>query len=98
MLRIGRALRFTVGLVLLGVCSPIAGSGLARSNEPALDAEIARPWMGHFDGMILRIGRETVTYVSNIFEYYVAYKLVVDEQNEHARAREQAAPRQPGGP
>ena len=40
-----------------------------------------------------RIGRETVTYVSNIFKYYVAYKLVVDEQNERARAREQAPPR-----
>jgi membrane-bound lytic murein transglycosylase MltF len=40
-----------------------------------------------------RIGRETVTYVSNIFKYYVAYRLVVDEQNERARAREQVAPR-----
>jgi membrane-bound lytic murein transglycosylase MltF len=32
------------------------------------------------------VGRETVQYVSNIFEYYVAYKLVV----EHARSREAA--------
>jgi membrane-bound lytic murein transglycosylase MltF len=27
-----------------------------------------------------RIGRETVTYVSNIYKYYIAYKLVVEEQ------------------
>ena len=26
-----------------------------------------------------RIGRETVTYVSNIYKYYVAYKLVAAE-------------------
>ena len=26
-----------------------------------------------------RIGRETVTYVSNIFKYYVAYRLAMDE-------------------
>src|SRR5262249_49710700 len=28
----------------------------------------------------LRIGRETVQYVSNIFKYYVAYRLVEDER------------------
>ena len=26
-----------------------------------------------------RIGRETVTYVSNIYKYYVAYRLAMDE-------------------
>jgi membrane-bound lytic murein transglycosylase MltF len=29
-----------------------------------------------------RIGRETVTYVSNIFKYYVAYTLVRDAQQK----------------
>ena len=29
-----------------------------------------------------RIGRETVTYVSNIFKYYVAYKLVEEQREE----------------
>ena len=28
-----------------------------------------------------RIGRETVTYVSNIYKYYVAYNLIVEENN-----------------
>ena len=33
------------------------------------------------------IGRETVTYVSNIYKYYVAYTLTVDEMAEKAKAR-----------
>jgi len=33
-----------------------------------------------------KIGRETVTYVSNIYKYYIAYSLV----NEQATARKQA--------
>jgi hypothetical protein len=27
-----------------------------------------------------RIGRETVNYVSNIFKYYLAYRLIVDKE------------------
>jgi hypothetical protein len=33
-----------------------------------------------------KIGKETVTYVSNIFKYYVAYRLIMD-----ARAEKEAA-------
>jgi membrane-bound lytic murein transglycosylase MltF len=29
-----------------------------------------------------RIGRETVQYVSNIYKYYIAYGLIVDELNK----------------
>jgi membrane-bound lytic murein transglycosylase MltF len=35
-----------------------------------------------------RIGRETVTYVSNIFKYYVAYQLVAAAEQERAAARQ----------
>jgi hypothetical protein len=28
------------------------------------------------------IGRETVTYVSNIYKYYIAYKLAVQRKGE----------------
>ncbi len=35
-----------------------------------------------------RIGRETVTYVSNIYKYYIAYKLVSDEMAEKAKAKQ----------
>ncbi|MGH9400296.1 MAG: transglycosylase SLT domain-containing protein, partial [Thermoanaerobaculia bacterium] len=33
-----------------------------------------------------KIGRETVTYVANIYKYYVAYKLIVETQEERQRA------------
>ncbi|HSP19375.1 MAG TPA: transglycosylase SLT domain-containing protein, partial [Myxococcaceae bacterium] len=36
-----------------------------------------------------KIGQETVTYVSNIFKYYVAYQLVAQAQEERARAIQQ---------
>jgi membrane-bound lytic murein transglycosylase MltF len=36
-----------------------------------------------------RIGMETVTYVANIYKYYVAYKLVAQQQEEREKARQQ---------
>jgi membrane-bound lytic murein transglycosylase MltF len=33
-----------------------------------------------------KIGRETVTYVSNIFKYYIAYRLVLDRKQERDAA------------
>ena len=35
-----------------------------------------------------KIGYETVTYVSNIFKYYVAYQLIEDALNEREQAKE----------
>ena len=35
-----------------------------------------------------RIGPETVGYVSNIYKYYVAYKLISENEAERKRARE----------
>ena len=35
-----------------------------------------------------KIGRETVTYVANIYKYYVAYKLAVENQAERKKLRE----------
>jgi membrane-bound lytic murein transglycosylase MltF len=36
-----------------------------------------------------KIGQETVTYVSNIFKYYVAYQLVAEAETERDSARKQ---------
>jgi membrane-bound lytic murein transglycosylase MltF len=36
-----------------------------------------------------RIGRETVTYVANIYKYYIAYKLVVENMAERRKAKEE---------
>ena len=47
-------------------------------------------WFGNVEQIASeRIGRETVTYVSNIYKYYVAYSLVVAGR-ESARGREGA--------
>ena len=44
-------------------------------------------WFGNVERVASeRIGRETVTYVSNIYKYYVTYRLLSDE-----RARREAA-------
>jgi hypothetical protein len=36
-----------------------------------------------------KIGMETTTYVRNILKYYVAYKLMLENQAEQRKAREQ---------
>jgi membrane-bound lytic murein transglycosylase MltF len=33
-----------------------------------------------------KIGRETVTYVANIYKYYIAYKLITETQDERRRS------------
>jgi membrane-bound lytic murein transglycosylase MltF len=35
-----------------------------------------------------KIGGETVTYVANIYKYYIAYRLITENQEENRRARE----------
>ncbi|RPI04662.1 MAG: lytic transglycosylase F, partial [Zetaproteobacteria bacterium] len=35
-----------------------------------------------------KIGRETVTYVSNIYKYYLAYRMVTEERGEREKAKE----------
>jgi membrane-bound lytic murein transglycosylase MltF len=68
-----------------------AGPGRVRQ----LRAEAARRglnpnvWFGNVERVASeRIGRETVTYVSNIYKYYVAYKLL---QSENKRKKAAAA-------
>ena len=41
-----------------------------------------------------RIGRETVTYVSNIYKYYITYRLVSDQQNRREAAKAALGKRQ----
>jgi membrane-bound lytic murein transglycosylase MltF len=43
-----------------------------------------------------KIGRETVTYVSNIYKYYIAYKLITEEM-EDRRKMKQEVEKQLGG-
>jgi len=55
-----------------------------EAEKRGLDANV---WFDNVEQIASeRIGRETVTYVSNIYKYYVAYKLIVED-----RARREAA-------
>jgi membrane-bound lytic murein transglycosylase MltF len=55
-----------------------------EARKRGLDPNV---WFGNVEQIASeRIGRETVTYVSNIYKYYVAYQLVTEE-----RARREAA-------
>ncbi len=35
-----------------------------------------------------RIGRETVTYVSNIYKYYIAYRLITEQRARRDEAKQ----------
>jgi len=49
----------------------------AETKKRGLDPNV---WFGNVERVASeRIGRETVTYVSNIYKYYVAYKLISAE-------------------
>jgi membrane-bound lytic murein transglycosylase MltF len=46
-------------------------------------------WFGNVEYIAAeRIGSETVTYVSNIYKYYIAYRLVLDAREETEQAKE----------
>ncbi|MFJ3456424.1 transglycosylase SLT domain-containing protein [Scandinavium goeteborgense] len=48
-------------------------------------------WFGNVENVAAeKIGAETVTYVSNIYKYYIAYRLVIDELARKQKAVEQS--------
>jgi membrane-bound lytic murein transglycosylase MltF len=67
-----------------------AGPGRVRqlrrvAEQRGLDPNV---WFGNVEQIASeRIGRETVTYVANIFKYYVAYRLVLEETERRAAAK-----------
>jgi membrane-bound lytic murein transglycosylase MltF len=57
-----------------------------EAEKRGLDKNV---WFGNVEQIASeRIGRETVTYVGNIYKYYVAYRLVVEENERRTAARE----------
>ena len=68
---------------LMTFASYNAGPGRLRqlrreAKERGLNPNV---WFGNVERVASeRIGRETVTYVSNIFKYYVSYRLLADQQ------------------
>jgi membrane-bound lytic murein transglycosylase MltF len=67
-----------------------AGPGRVRqlrreAEKRGLDPNV---WFGNVEQIASeRIGRETVTYVSNIYKYYVAYRLVSEENERRTAAK-----------
>ena len=77
---------------LFAFASYNAGPGRIRQlrKEAATRGLDPNVWFGNVEQIASeRIGRETVTYVSNIYKYYVAYKLVVAERQRRAAAKEE---------
>ena len=68
---------------LFAFASYNAGPGRIRQlrKETAKRGLDPNLWFGNVEQIASeRIGRETVTYVSNIYKYYIAYKLVADQR------------------
>jgi membrane-bound lytic murein transglycosylase MltF len=67
-----------------------AGPGRLRQlrNEAEKRGLDRNVWFGNVERVASeRIGRETVTYVSNIYKYYITYKLVADQRERREAAK-----------
>ena len=63
----------------------------AETEKRGLDRNV---WFGNVERVASeRIGRETVTYVSNIYKYYITYRLLSDQLERRDAAK--AAIRKP---
>ena len=77
---------------LMTFASYNAGPGRIRQlrRETAKRGLDPNVWFGNVERLASeRIGRETVTYVSNIFKYYITYKLLQDQRAKREAAKAQ---------
>ncbi len=66
---------------------------IARLRKEAADMGLnPNVWFGNVELVAAKdIGQETVTYVGNIYKYYVAYKLALEQQQVRQKAKAQTA-------
>jgi membrane-bound lytic murein transglycosylase MltF len=65
----------------------------AEAKRRGLDPNV---WFNNVERVAAeRIGRETVQYVSNIYKYYIAYRLAMEDAEANRQAKEQL--KKPGG-
>src|SRR6476620_11299632 len=67
-----------------------AGPGRVRQLLREAERQGLNPniWFGNVEQIASdRIGRETVTYVANIYKYYIAYRLISEERERRATAK-----------
>ena len=74
-------------------CGPGRMRQLRRETaKRGLDPNV---WFGNVERVASeKIGRETVTYVSNIYKYYIAYKLLTDQLERREAATAEVRKRQ----
>jgi len=75
---------------LMTFASYNAGPGRIRQLRLAAEKKGLDPnlWFGNVERIASeRIGRETVTYVSNIYKYYIAYRLIFDQRQRREAAK-----------
>jgi membrane-bound lytic murein transglycosylase MltF len=75
-----------------------AGPGRIRQLRKEAGRQGLNPnvWFGNVEQIASeRIGRETVTYVANIYKYYIAYRLVLEESERRAAAKAAVKARDP---
>ena len=64
----------------------------AETKTRGLDPNV---WFGNVERIASeRIGRETVTYVSNIYKYYITYKLLTEQRERRDAAKAEVMKRQ----
>ena len=82
--------------VLMTFAAYNAGPGRLRQLRREAEKRGLNPnvWFGNVERVASeRIGRETVTYVSNIYKYYITYRLLTDQAERRAAARAQVGKR-----
>jgi membrane-bound lytic murein transglycosylase MltF len=82
---------------LMTLASYNAGPGRIRQLRREAEKRGLNPnvWFGNVERVVSeRIGRETVTYVSNIYKYYIAYRLVLERETARNRAKDEVKAQQ----
>ena len=82
---------------LMTFASYNAGPGRIRQLRREAEKRGLNPniWFGNVERVASeRIGRETVTYVSNIYKYYIAYRLSAEQRSRRSEAKASVGKRQ----
>ena len=86
--------RLNKGLFTFASYNAGPGRIAALRKEAAARGLNPNVWFGSVEQVASeKIGRETVTYVANIYKYYIAYQLVMKERQAKEAARAQVAAR-----
>ena len=82
--------RLNKGLFAFAACNAGPGRVSQLRREAAKRGLNPNVWFNNVEVIAAeKIGRETVTYVSNIYKYYIAYSLITKEQEERKKALEE---------